>query len=92
MTSHERHPLPIGPPTGPSPHLWTSHWIVSPSPLPSVLPPITLLTEDAQELPLISNLEGKLTQLPLQVSDLIIEIPNGVSGNLQFVMQLGREF
>jgi hypothetical protein len=50
------------------------------------------LTEDAQELPLISNLEGKLTQLPLQVSDLIIEIPNGVSGNLQFVMQLGREF
>ena len=92
MTSHERHPLPIGPSSGPPRHLRTSHWIASPSLLLPVLPPITLLTEDTQELPLIPYLEAKLPQLPLQVLDLIVEIPNSVSGNLWFVMQLGREF
>ena len=82
MASHERHSLPVGPPTSPPPRLWTSHWIASPSLLPSVLPPITLLMEDAQELPLISHLEAELPQLPFEISDLIIQILNSICQNL----------
>ena len=81
MTTHERHPLPIGPSPGPSSQLRTPNWVACPSTLSPILPPIALLTKGAQEHPLVAHLEAKFPQLPLQVSDLVVQVTNNVSGN-----------